>query len=117
MPVFKAASSGRWPGSTPNSPSTLGAVRSWTGSASEAPSGDTISSWMCVASAISGDFLQLPSGFFGFLDVADHVEGLLGQVVAAAVQDLLEARDGFLERDVLAGAARELRGHEVGLRQ
>src|ERR671930_2688849 len=51
------------------------------------------------------------------LDRADHVEGLLGQVVVLAVEDLREALDRVLELHVLAGRAGELLGDEVRLRQ
>src|SRR6516164_8753746 len=37
----------------------------------------------------------------GALDRPDHVEGLLGQVVVLALDDLLEAADRVLEPDVL----------------
>src|SRR5688572_8095233 len=117
MPVASAASSGRCWGSTPNSPSTLGAVSSSTASFSLAPSGVTIS--RAMVAAISGRLrsLQLGCCLLGFFDVADHVEGLLGQVVEGAGQNLLEARDRLFERHVLAGAARELLSHEERLRQ
>src|SRR5258706_5042696 len=114
MPVASAANMGRCCGNTPNSPSTLGAVSSLTASLSFTRSGVTISS--AIESVISGCLrLQLGGGFLGLFDVADHVEGLLGQVVERAGQDFLEAGDRFLERHVLAGAAGELRGHEERL--
>src|SRR6478735_12852504 len=116
MPVASAASIGRCCGNTPNSPSTLGAVSSFTASLSFSPSGVTISSAM--VSAISGRLrLQLGARCLGFFDVADHVGGLLGQVVERARQDLLEARDRLFERHVLAGAAGELLRHEERLRK
>jgi hypothetical protein len=51
------------------------------------------------------------------LDRADHVEGLLGQLVVLAVEDLAEAADRVLELHVLAGRAGELLGDEERLRQ
>src|SRR6266496_2472727 len=51
------------------------------------------------------------------LDRADHVEGLLGQLVVLAPDDLLEAADRVLELHVFAGRARELLGDEVRLRE
>src|SRR3954462_14239406 len=109
MPVASAANMGRCCGKTPNSPSTLGAVSSLTASFSFGPSGVTISSAM--VSAMSRRLrLQLGSRFLGFFDVADHVEGLLGQVVESAGEDLFEAGDRLFERNVLAGTARELLG-------
>src|SRR5207249_7099693 len=51
------------------------------------------------------------------LDRPDHVEGLLGELVVLAVEDLLEALDRVLELDVLARGAGELLGDEVRLRE
>ena len=51
------------------------------------------------------------------LDRADHVEGLLGQLVVLAVEDLGEAADRVLELHELARRAGELRGREERLRQ
>src|SRR6476620_8123221 len=53
----------------------------------------------------------------GHLDRADVVEGLLGQVVVLAVQNLAEAAHRLLAGDVLAGQAREDLGDEEGLRE
>src|SRR5919202_326152 len=53
----------------------------------------------------------------GVVDRADHVEGLLGQVVVLAVEDLGEAADRVLELDVLPGLAGERLGHEHRLRE
>jgi hypothetical protein len=47
---------------------------------------------------------------------AGHEEGLLGQVVELAGDDALERLDRVGQLDELAGAARELLGHEEGLR-
>ena len=51
-----------------------------------------------------------PAGLFDgfgfcqhFVDGADHVEGLLRDVVVLAINDALEATDGFFERHVFAG--------------
>jgi len=41
------------------------------------------------------------------VNVADHVEGHLGQVVVLALQDLLEAGDGLLDGDQFPGVVRE----------
>src|SRR2546427_3688698 len=49
--------------------------------------------------------------------VADHVEGLLGQLVVLAVDDFAEALDGVGELDVPPGRAGELLGDGEGLRQ
>src|ERR1700744_5920293 len=103
MPVRSAARSGRCPGSTPNSPLTLGAVTSSTATARARPRGVTISSWIWSdmglsasrRSGLTGELLGLR---LGLGDVADHVEGLLGEVVQLALNDLLEAVDGLLQR-------------------
>src|SRR5437588_2809310 len=50
-------------------------------------------------------------------DCADHVEGLFGQVVVLAVNDLLEAAYGVGDLDELAFEARELLRDEEGLRE
>ena len=43
-------------------------------------------------------------GFFeGFVNRADHVEGLLGQVVAFASHNHFEAADGLSQRHIFAG--------------
>src|SRR6476469_4210377 len=46
-----------------------------------------------------------------FIDRADHVERLLGQVIVLAVHDRLEAANRLLERHELAGTARKHLGH------
>src|SRR5512134_2246353 len=51
------------------------------------------------------------------LDAAHHVEGLLRQVVVAALHDLLEAADGVGELHVLAGVAGELLRDRERLRE
>src|SRR6185436_12227172 len=51
------------------------------------------------------------------LDRADHVEGLLGQLVALAVDDHLEALDRVLQRHVLARRAGEYLRDGERLRQ
>src|SRR5690242_7480896 len=101
MPVLRAASSGRWPGSTPNSPSTLGAVMDCTVSRSATPSGVRISSSRVPSAIGSGGFLELLRRGLHVLDAALQVEGLLGHVVERAGEDLLERRDGVLQGDVL----------------
>src|SRR3954469_180213 len=53
----------------------------------------------------------------GLVDRADHVEGLLGEVVVLAVEDLGEAGDRLLERHELARLARERLGDEHRLRE
>ena len=53
----------------------------------------------------------------GLVDGADHVEGLLGQRIALAGDDHLEAADRLLEGDVFAGRAGEDLGDVERLRQ
>ena len=80
------------------------------------PASRSLSSILPRHDSSSDAFMTLAFGLH-LLDVADHVEGLLREVVEIAGEDLLEARDGLLQRDVLAGAARELRGDEERLRE
>src|SRR5688572_140766 len=113
VPGFTRASSGACSGRMPSSPPSPGAM-----TISAAPekidcSALTMSTWRVLAMG-SGQRL----GFFERLfDRADHVEGLLGEAVALAVDDHVEALDRVLERDVLAGRAGEHLGHVEGLRQ
>jgi hypothetical protein len=58
------------------------------------------------------EFLGLLDSFF---DRANHVEGLLGEVVVLAFKDFLEALNGVRNFNVLAGRSRELLGDEEGL--
>src|SRR5450432_147849 len=51
------------------------------------------------------------------IEAALHVERLLRDVVALAVDDLLEAAHGVLDLDVLARRAGEGLGHEERLRE
>src|SRR5690606_11993248 len=53
----------------------------------------------------------------GFVDRADHVERLFGQVIVVAVHDAVEAADRLRQLHVLAGRAREGLGDEKRLRQ
>jgi len=50
---------------------------------------------------------QLGGFFFYFEDVADHVEGSLGQMVQFSVQDLVKTLDGVLEWDQFSGGSGE----------
>src|ERR1700722_9864615 len=51
------------------------------------------------------------------VDAADHVERLLRQMVDVAVDDHLEAADGFLQRHVLARRTGKHFGHVGRLRE
>src|SRR6476620_933861 len=63
---------------------------------------------------LGGEFLGLG---YRLLDGADHVEGLLWQMVVLAVAEPLEALDGVGEVDELAGRAGEHFGDVERLRQ
>ena len=58
-----------------------------------------------------------PAGGDDFVDAALHVEVALGNVVEFAVEDHLEAADGFLDGDVFAGRAGEDFGDRERLRE
>src|ERR1700712_4137235 len=77
-------------------------------------SAETTSTWsVAMSGSCSCVGLLERLGFFeGLVDRADHVEGLLGQRIALAVDDHFEAADRFLERHVLAVAAGEDLGDE-----
>ena len=55
-------------------------------------------------SALGGETLGLGGHL---VDVADHVEGDLGQVIVLASQDVLESGDGLVNGDQLAGVVGE----------
>ncbi len=63
----------------------------------------------------SGRHTQLARLLDHLIHPADHVEGLLGDVIELPIHDHLEAADGLLERHVFAGLAGEHFGHEEGL--
>src|SRR6185369_1016615 len=111
--------SGTWPGSTPNSPRSPGAVTSSTSVSTSEPRGVVTESRMrCARAGGLGRFLLHLLGLRPHVvDAALHVERLLGHVVALAVDDLLEAAHGVLDLDVLAGRAGERLGDEERLRQ
>src|SRR5262249_39930689 len=73
----------------------------------------TTSTWM-VAFAILLERLRF---FLRLFDGAYHVERLLGQRAALAVDDHLEALDGVLQRHVLSRRAGKVLRHREGLRQ
>ena len=60
--------------------------------------------YMYFLRGLGGQALRLGDDF---VNVADHVEGHLGQVVVLPLQDLLEAGDGLLDGDQLPGVVRE----------
>ena len=72
----------------------------------------------CILYPVSSALPLVPE-FLGlleyFLDGADHVEGLLGDVVVLAGNDLLETLDGVLQLDVDTRGASEGLGNVEGL--
>src|SRR5579871_6459327 len=106
--------SGTWPGSTPSSPTSPGAVTSSTSASTSAPFGVVRDSFI---SGLRRFLLHLFGAGADVVDPPLHVERLLGEVVALAVDDLLEAAHGVLDLDVLAGRTGEGLGHEEGLRE
>src|SRR5512147_2961787 len=74
----------------------------------------------CILYPVSSALPLVPE-FLGlleyFLDGADHVEGLLGDVVHLAVNKFLETLDGFLERHIFTRSASKGLGHLEGLGQ
>src|SRR5271166_1554659 len=90
--------SSEWPGSTPKLPSVPGTTTMSTASESSSFSGETSSN--CTLSAIAwSPSVRLLVGGLGrhparlvdrLLDLADHVEGALRQVVVFAGDDALE---------------------------
>src|SRR3954471_12278449 len=98
----------------PSSPASPGRTTNSASPEKIASSALTTSTWMVAAAILLLERLRLLEGF---LDRADHVERLLGQRVALAVDDHLEALDGVLQRYVLARLAGEVLRHGEGLRQ
>src|SRR5580698_6065486 len=102
-----------WPGRTPISPSCVGMTTVSIVSEYSRASGVTISRvrGMMV-------FLALLLGRADhFVDAALHVEIALGHVVELAVEDHLEAADGFLDGHVFARRAGEDLGDGERLRE
>src|SRR5829696_5942246 len=111
------------------SPSVAGSMTASTSPENSTRSGATSSNWKvaidgstcrpCLAGR--GGSRRLGCEALGLLDRlldgADHVEGGLGKVVVLALDQALEALDGVLEGDELAGGAGEDLGDEERLRQ
>src|SRR4051794_17147358 len=118
-PAFSDAIKGAWRASTPISPAAPGTMIICASPSYAGPSGVTTltENSRRSATALGRAARHLLGALDGALDRADHVEGLLGQVVVLAVEDLDEAADGVLELHVLTGRAGELLGDEVRLRQ
>src|SRR4051812_5148923 len=94
----------------PSSPSLPGRFTASTSSEYASFSGVTMSRWRGTPSAP-----QLGRVLADVVDRAGEEERLLRHVVDLALEDLLEARHGVLDRDVLAGAAGEDLGDEERL--
>src|SRR3954471_7497183 len=98
----------------PSSPASPGRTTNSASPEKIASSALTTSTWMVAAAILLLERLRLLERF---LDRPDHVERLLGQGVALAVDDHLEALDGVLERNVFARRAGEVLRHGKRLRQ
>src|SRR5512139_3077399 len=98
----------------PSSPSPPGATTISTSPENKRFSCVTISRWSV---AILRLLLHAFADFHGFIDRADHVEGLLRQIVMLAFQDFAEAAHRLAQRHIAAFAAGELRRREERLRQ
>src|SRR5689334_9416440 len=107
-------SNAAWPGRTPKYPSMPGTTTSSTCSVMTARDGVATSSVSRSAIVLLAQLLGLVDGL---ADVADHVEGLLGQVVVLAIDDLAERLDRVRDLHVSPRRAGELLGHEKWLRE
>src|SRR5690554_768334 len=119
-PGWSSVSSGACPGRMPRSPIMPAAITCSTSPEKTDASALTMLHLKLFAIAKSPwwtALLHLVGFLDGLVDGADHVEGLLGQLVILAVEDALEAADGVLEGHVLAGRPGEHLGHEERLRQ
>src|SRR5665648_799616 len=122
-PTPRSVTKGWWRARMPSSPSTPGRTTMATSWEYTSPSGVTTSTCSTRSSAtgaLSASLVvarELPRLLGGLLDAADHEEGLFGQVVALAVDEVLEAAHGVGQRDVLAGDAGELFGDVERLRE
>src|SRR5689334_17251425 len=102
------------PGRTPNSPSAPGAMTSMASTCTSRRSGVTTSTFRCAMALRRRQLLGLLDRH---VDAADHVEGLLRQLVVLALGDLLEAANRLLQRHRLAGCPGEDLGDEERLRE
>src|SRR5690606_30849092 len=116
LPGLSRVISGAWRGAMPSSPISPVATTMVASPVYISASALTMSQRIVVAmsSASAGDLLRLLDRL---VDAADHVEGLLRQVVELAVDDHLEAADGLLQRHVLARGAGEHLGDVERLRE
>src|SRR3954471_24936671 len=108
MPGLMRVSNGVCSGRMPSSPPSPGAMTISASPEKICCSALTMSTWIFFAMLFLAPRALQRLGFLeGFLDRADHVEGLLGEVVALAVHDHVEALDRVLQRHVLARRAGE----------
>src|SRR3954464_3071908 len=99
----------------PNSPASPGNTTNSASPEKICCSALTTSTW--IVFAIFTFLLQRLRLLECFLDCSNHVEGLLGQAIAFAIDDHLETLDGVLERYVLARRTGEVLRHGERLRQ
>src|SRR5881397_1415763 len=109
-PIPRVVRKGACPGRTPKYPWLPGMTTSSAVSATTSRVGVAISS--VRRSATLGARRELLRFVHRLADVADHVEGLLGQLVVLAVDDLSEALDGVRELYVPPLRAGERLGDE-----
>src|SRR6476619_272780 len=107
---------GEWRGSTPSSPSAPGTITISARPSKTRPSGVRISQSSSAIARLRGRLHLLRLGDH-LIDAALEEEGLLGDVVVLALEDLVEATDRVLERHILAVATGEHRGDEDRQRQ
>src|SRR3954465_11573805 len=99
----------------PNSPASPGNTTNSASPEKICCSALTTSTW--IVFAIFTFLLQRLRLLECFLDCSNHVESLLGQAIAFAIDDHLETLDRVLERYVLARRAGEVLRHGERLRQ
>src|SRR5206468_7991786 len=99
-PGLSAVSMGTWPGRSSNSPSSPGAVSPSVSTCATTPRGviTRTSSLVARAMATTSGLRQLGGVGADVVDRAGHREGLLREIVALALEDLLEAAHGVFLR-------------------
>src|SRR4051812_47122412 len=101
----------------PSSPASPGSTTNSASPEKMDSSALTTSTWMVLAIGWSDRLLERLRFLDRLFDRAHHVESLLGQRVAFAVHDHLEALDRVLETHVLARGAGKVLRHGERLRQ
>src|SRR5436309_2043617 len=115
VPGLMRVRSGACSGMMPSSPASPGAITM--SALPEKISCSALTMSTCICLAMEFALLQRFCLLERLFDRADHVEGLLGKVVALPIDDHLEPLDRVLERHVLARRAGEHLGHVEWLRQ